>query len=409
MRAGASPLPAAQLGAPWLELRIDRLEVVDAEGRRSRARGVADAIARGSAPGGVTLAAERGLPANALSHVVSEALDGGAVRVRLIARQGQGFGYLLLWPPEEEMDVEDLALGLNVRPEGVGVVGSGGWLAPGCETVQSSAATTIAAGADEPSRLRRCLAAIAELFPVQAETAHVYVAPEVEVDRLYALLAATASTTGEAAEAGALRRIRFSATEREPPPVGERAEPSALDQVPAVDVDLTGAAGGSVDDVLAPGHTTAPAEPSDPARAPEPSEPVPEEEAESAATEAADESAQGAVDLGSAVSGSPGSPQDEGAFDPNAVVRQIRARLRAIQSCYEDELARDPSLQGRIVVRFTIEPSGTVSAVTATRNEMGSPAVAGCLVRVIRRLRFDPGPQGGSVSFAYPFVFHPHD
>ncbi|MEC7520551.1 MAG: AgmX/PglI C-terminal domain-containing protein [Myxococcota bacterium] len=105
-----------------------------------------------------------------------------------------------------------------------------------------------------------------------------------------------------------------------------------------------------------------------------------------------------------------GALEDEsgsGVFDPSIVTRQIRARIRAIQTCYERELRNNPTLAGRVLVRFTIQPTGTVSNATAQENTTGSPAVASCVVNTIRRFRFNPGPEGGSVSFAYPFVFAP--
>lgn len=98
-----------------------------------------------------------------------------------------------------------------------------------------------------------------------------------------------------------------------------------------------------------------------------------------------------------------------GDFDSSIVVRQIRARLRAIQRCYETELRRNPSLQGKVTVQFTIVERGTVSAARATENTTGSPAVASCVVNTVRRFRFNPGPEGGSVSFSYPFVFAPQN
>lgn len=98
-----------------------------------------------------------------------------------------------------------------------------------------------------------------------------------------------------------------------------------------------------------------------------------------------------------------------GVFDPNIVTRQIRARIRAIQTCYERELRNNPTLAGRVLVRFTIQPTGTVSGATATENSTGSPAVAACVVSTISRFRFNPGPEGGAVTFAYPFVFAPQN
>ena len=94
-----------------------------------------------------------------------------------------------------------------------------------------------------------------------------------------------------------------------------------------------------------------------------------------------------------------------GEFDSKLVVSQIKKRLRAIQTCYEKELRKNPSLKGKVTVQFTIQERGNVTGAKATQNTTGSPAVADCVVGKIRGFRFNPGPVGGSVSFSYPFVF----
>jgi len=98
-----------------------------------------------------------------------------------------------------------------------------------------------------------------------------------------------------------------------------------------------------------------------------------------------------------------------GDFDSSVVVRTIRTRIRAIQRCYETELRRNPTLAGKVTVQFTIVERGTVSGAHATENTTGSPAVASCVVDTISRFRFNPGPEGGSVNFSYPFVFAPQN
>ncbi len=98
-----------------------------------------------------------------------------------------------------------------------------------------------------------------------------------------------------------------------------------------------------------------------------------------------------------------------GDFDAGTVVRTIRTRIRAIQRCYENELRRNPSLEGKVTVQFTIVERGTVTGARATENTTGSPAVASCVVSTVRRFRFNPGPEGGSVSYSYPFVFAPQN
>lgn len=112
---------------------------------------------------------------------------------------------------------------------------------------------------------------------------------------------------------------------------------------------------------------------------------------------------------GRVASGALESESGSGAFDPSIVTRLIRQRIRAIQTCYERELRNNPTLAGRVLVQFTIQQTGSVSGANARENSTGSPAVADCVVTTISRFRFTPGPEGGSVTFAYPFVFAPQN
>jgi TonB family protein len=96
-----------------------------------------------------------------------------------------------------------------------------------------------------------------------------------------------------------------------------------------------------------------------------------------------------------------------GDFDASVVRQMISRRIRAIQACYERSLRQNPNAAGRVVVRFTIQPSGTVSNASAVENSTGDAGVASCVVGTVSRFRFSPGPTGGSVTVSYPFVFAP--
>jgi TonB family protein len=98
-----------------------------------------------------------------------------------------------------------------------------------------------------------------------------------------------------------------------------------------------------------------------------------------------------------------------GEFDATLVQRQIKLRIKSITRCYESELRKNPSLAGKVTVTFTIQQRGNVTDAKATENTTGSPAVAECVTRTIGRFRFNPGPDGGSVTFRYPFVFQPQN
>jgi TonB family protein len=98
-----------------------------------------------------------------------------------------------------------------------------------------------------------------------------------------------------------------------------------------------------------------------------------------------------------------------GEFDSNLVVSTIKARLRAIQMCYEQQLRRNPTLSGKVAIEFTIQPRGNVTDVKVKENTTGDAAVAQCVAKTVGLFRFNPGPEGGSVTYSYPFVFAPQN
>jgi TonB family protein len=99
----------------------------------------------------------------------------------------------------------------------------------------------------------------------------------------------------------------------------------------------------------------------------------------------------------------------QGEFDSNTVVQQIKTRLRAIQMCYEQQLRRNPTLAGKVSIEFTIQPRGNVTDVRVKDNTTGDAAVATCVANTVSLFRFNPGPEGGSVTYSYPFVFAPQN
>ncbi|MCS6799625.1 MAG: AgmX/PglI C-terminal domain-containing protein [Myxococcota bacterium] len=91
------------------------------------------------------------------------------------------------------------------------------------------------------------------------------------------------------------------------------------------------------------------------------------------------------------------------------MTQMIRSRRSAFQRCYETSLRNNPTLAGKVTVEFTIQPSGGVTGARAVENTTGDGALASCIVGVIGRLRWTTGPEDGSVTFSYPFVFAPQN
>ncbi|MDZ7295506.1 MAG: TonB family protein [candidate division KSB1 bacterium] len=71
--------------------------------------------------------------------------------------------------------------------------------------------------------------------------------------------------------------------------------------------------------------------------------------------------------------------------DPDQVSRVVNGHNDAIEYCYQKELRRNPTLRGRLAVRFTITPEGKVSSVTIVSSTLNSPELENCIVRRIQR------------------------
>jgi hypothetical protein len=85
------------------------------------------------------------------------------------------------------------------------------------------------------------------------------------------------------------------------------------------------------------------------------------------------------------------------------IIRQNAGRYRA---CYESALRTNPSLEGRVEVRFMIDRDGQVSMAQDGSSDLPDEHVKGCIVKSFYSLSF-PSPQGGTVSVVYPMVLTP--
>lgn len=99
-----------------------------------------------------------------------------------------------------------------------------------------------------------------------------------------------------------------------------------------------------------------------------------------------------------------GRPNVNGFLSREQIERVVRRHSRGIRYCYERELMNDPALGGRISVNWTIDLEGRVSSASVVENSMGNRDVESCILREVRRMRFDQ-PDGGMVVVTYPFTF----
>ena len=96
-----------------------------------------------------------------------------------------------------------------------------------------------------------------------------------------------------------------------------------------------------------------------------------------------------------------------GALDKSLVDAVVRRHLNQIRYCYQRELTKNPSLGGKVVVKFVIAKDGTVSSATTKSSTLGNAAVEGCINGRFMRFQFPQPKGGGIVIVSYPFLFSP--
>jgi len=95
------------------------------------------------------------------------------------------------------------------------------------------------------------------------------------------------------------------------------------------------------------------------------------------------------------------------ARNADQVTRVVLAHNRAIQDCFKQALKKQPELKGKIVVRFSVKPDGSVDLVEIIQTTINYDPMLRCVVNRIRRWNdFGEGdPSLGTVSYRQTYVF----
>ena len=93
-----------------------------------------------------------------------------------------------------------------------------------------------------------------------------------------------------------------------------------------------------------------------------------------------------------------------GSLDKDVIQRVIREHNPQVQGCYERELENAPRLAGNLTVRFTISPTGGVTASEVVQSHGPNAALERCVASQMLTWAF-PKPIGGMVRASYRFVF----
>jgi TonB family protein len=82
----------------------------------------------------------------------------------------------------------------------------------------------------------------------------------------------------------------------------------------------------------------------------------------------------------------------------------VRAHINEVRGCYNQALLTDPEARGRVVLAFTIDDDGAVSAAVIDASEIENAALGQCITRAARKWKFPAVVDGGAVVVRYPFV-----
>ncbi len=101
-----------------------------------------------------------------------------------------------------------------------------------------------------------------------------------------------------------------------------------------------------------------------------------------------------------------GATQVNGRLPPEVIQRIVRQNFGRFRMCYEQGLARNPNLEGRVGVRFVIGRDGAVSNAGNGGSDIPDSGVVSCTISAFYGLSF-PQPEGGIVTVTYPIMFSP--
>ena len=94
-----------------------------------------------------------------------------------------------------------------------------------------------------------------------------------------------------------------------------------------------------------------------------------------------------------------------GSLEKSVIRDVVRSHRAEVSACYEHEALENPSLGGRLKIKFIISASGDVSEIEVVSSELQSPALERCVIELVRTWVF-PRPKGdGEVPVTYPLSF----
>ncbi len=104
-----------------------------------------------------------------------------------------------------------------------------------------------------------------------------------------------------------------------------------------------------------------------------------------------------------------GSHDEADADEPGLAKEQIAAtvkkHLAEMRFCYEQALTKNPTLEGKVVLRWVIKPNGTVANVSVKEDTLKDAGAVKCMSARPAKWQFPKPSTKGEVVVSYPFSF----
>ncbi|PRQ07202.1 AgmX/PglI C-terminal domain-containing protein [Enhygromyxa salina] len=91
-------------------------------------------------------------------------------------------------------------------------------------------------------------------------------------------------------------------------------------------------------------------------------------------------------------------------IDRDMIRRIVRAHLNEVRSCYNAGLLKNPNLQGRVTIQFSIMGTGKVGSSVVQEDTAKDGSVANCIAKAVKRWQFPRVVGGGTALVSYPFL-----
>ncbi len=92
-----------------------------------------------------------------------------------------------------------------------------------------------------------------------------------------------------------------------------------------------------------------------------------------------------------------------GAVDKDTIRRIVHSHLMEVRGCYNAGLSRNPTLEGRVMMQFSILGNGKVGSAAVQENTTKDKTVGTCIAKAVKRWKFPRPRNGGTALVSYPF------